>query len=73
MLLQCQRTPQLLSTAAGAGSMREVDALKPALAFLTHCLQLPVSEADVAAVRPACVCLCICPFPCMLSCRTHRI
>ena len=52
VLLQCQRMPQLLTTAAAACPMREVDALKPALAFLTHCLQLPVPDPATAAVRP---------------------
>lgn len=70
VLLQSQRMPQLLSTAAAACAMREVDAVKPALAFLTHSLQLPVSDPATAAVGWFVNKACCCCWPCMTA--LHR-
>ena len=52
VLLQCSCVGDLLQASLRVCSMREVDALKPALAFLAHCLKLPVADAAAAEVQP---------------------
>ena len=53
VLLECQCVGALLQASLPVCAMREVDALKPALAFLAHCVKLPVADTAAAEVRPA--------------------
>ena len=50
MLLDCGCLGELLRVAVQACALREVDALKAALAFLVHCVKLPVADAAAAEV-----------------------